>query len=472
MSWRSIGLTAASALLALAAWPTFLAHRSVAPAAVFTPAPVIADWKYRDRTVDFYERALEARPDNQVFSRTLALQYLQRFREQGDVGDIARAEVMARRSLAIQPLGNAQADMALGSALLTYHEFRQALRYERDAVAAEPFNDNALAEEASIEMELGEYRAARRILSAEPPGSGENPAWEAVQARYDELTGRLTEARRLIDRATRAMDSDFSNPAYSRSWFHMRAGQLAWEAGDDSAAAKEFDTALRMYPENSMALMFQARLYHSLGQWHQTLAAAERSAALYPSPQALGYEADAQRALGDDVGAAATDDLIRAVERLGNIHGINDRLLANYYAEHGVHLRDALRTALADHRVRGDEIYADDTVAWALAANGRWSEAYRFAELATRYGTQDPLLQLHAGIIAAHIGHRDEAKRRLETALGLNPRFHPYYAREARRLIAMLNDPSTNTASLEAAATTTTSAELEWNSRNGAVDGD
>ena len=38
--------------------------------------------------------------------------------------------------------------------------------------------------------------------------------------------------------------------------------------------------------------------------WQRALAAATRSAELYPLPQALGYEADAQRALGDETARA------------------------------------------------------------------------------------------------------------------------------------------------------------------------
>ena len=182
-----------------------------------------------------------------------------------------------------------------------------------------------------------------------------------------------------------------------------------------------------------MALLLQAKLYRAQRDWRRALASAQRSAELYPLPQALGYEVDAQRALGDGQGAEQTDGLIRAEQRLFNAQGINDRLLAMYYAEHHEHLNDALAAARSDLDKRGNEIYADDTMAWVLAAMGRWSRARVFAERAARYGTRDPELQYHAGIIALHTGHRNEARLRLSDALQTDPSFHPFYAGDARR---------------------------------------
>jgi hypothetical protein len=53
-----------------------------------------------------------------------------------------------------------------------------------------------------------------------------------------------------------------------------------------------------------------------------------------------------------------------------------------------------------------------------------------------RYETEDPELQYHAGVIAWHTGHRSEARRRLRAALATDEHFHPFYAGEARRILA------------------------------------
>jgi tetratricopeptide (TPR) repeat protein len=288
-------------------------------------------------------------------------------------------------------------------------------------------------------MELGRYGQAQRAL-AHPTDRDPNPTWMSIQARYDQLSGNLAGARVQMGEATAIVDRIISIPAYTRSWYHMRDAQLAFEAGDASTASAEFDQALRVYPDNAAALLFQAKLYRARRDWARALVAAQRSAQLYPLPQALGYVVDAQLALGDPNGARRTDALIRAEQRLFNAQGVNDRLLAMYYAEHGEHLSDALNEARSDVAKRGDEIYADDTMAWVLAAMHRWNEARVYAERAVRYGTADPELQYHAGVIASHNGRNAEARRRLRAALEVDAQFHPFYADDARRILALLSE--------------------------------
>ena len=434
MTSRSLLAIVAGAVTALALWPVLGTHR--APAASVTPAPLVRDYETRDRLITFYERQMREQPQDQIQMRILAGQYLQRFREQYDLGDVDRAEKLAERSIVLQPQGNTAGEMTLAAALLTYHHFRQALVHEIDAWRGEPSNANALAQIASLQMELGQYAVAKATLGRIPHGPAENPTVDSIWARYDELTGRIGEARALIATATQSIDSDVAVPAYDRSWFHMRAGQLAFEAGDLASAQAQYATALDDYPKNAMALMWQARLYRAQRRWNDALAAAQKSADLYPLPQALGYVADAQRALGERDAAAQTDALIRAEQRLFDTQGINDRLLANYYAQRDEHLNSALRAARTDYAKRGDEIYADDTLGWVLARMGRWREAKRYTERAVRYGTQDAELQYHAAIVELHTGDVARGRARLETALRMNPSFDPFEADDARAQLA------------------------------------
>jgi Flp pilus assembly protein TadD len=159
-----------------------------------------------------------------------------------------------------------------------------------------------------------------------------------------------------------------------------------------------------------------------------------------PFPEVLGYEADAQRALGDASGAAQTDDVIRTVERVGNAQHISDRLLAIYYAEHGENVADAYAIAKRELAVR-DDVFTEDTLAWAAAMDGRWDEARTRIAGALRYGTENALLRYHAGAIALHFGDRAEARRRLSEALALNAQFHAVYADDARAKLAALAGP-------------------------------
>jgi predicted Zn-dependent protease len=387
-----------AAVAAGAAWPWFAAARN-APAIV-AAAPVNADYRLRDRQIAFFERQARSDPANQIFLRQLAAEFMQRFREYGDLADVMRAKALAQRSLRLQPQGNVQALGILASADIAFHEFDAAQRAQEASIEADPSSSASRAQLAQTLMERGQYRAADRLL-LEGGDAASDPTWLSIRARYNELAGNLAGARIEMASATAQVDRLLEVSAYSRSWFHLRCGQLALEAGDDRAAETQFDEALRIFPDNSAALLAQARLYRARGDWTSALTAASRSAALYPLPQALGYQADAQRALGDARGAAQTDALIDAERRLYNIQGVNDRLLAMYYAQHRTHLAVALQMARADLAKRGDEIYADDTMAWVLAAMGRRREASVYVRRAMRLGTQDPVLRCHAAAIAA-----------------------------------------------------------------------
>ncbi|HEV2644188.1 MAG TPA: tetratricopeptide repeat protein, partial [Candidatus Elarobacter sp.] len=434
MNVRSVMVLAAIALAGVAAWPSFVATREAQASAQPAPAPVLADYEQRDRLVTFYEGAVRRHPD-QLVTRMLASQYLQRFREHGDAGDLLRGEHAAEQSLAFQPRFNVAGEMTLASALVSSHRFRTGLSHAQRALEIEPGNPAVVAQVASTDVELGRYDDANRLLRAAHAGYETNVALDTASARYDEQTGNLAAARRSIDRALVEMDSVMDNPAESRAWYHVRAGELAWTAGDGATAERRLREALDIFPNYARAWNGLARLYWGERRWPETLDAASRAAKLVPLPETLGYEADAQRALGDGTAARATDDLIDAIARIGNSGGVNDRALALYLADHGRRLDDAIAIARRDVAAR-DDVFAQDTLAWVLVRGGRCDEARDAARKAVARNTQDARLQYHAGTIALACGDHGEGARRLRAALDLNPQFHPLEADDARAKIA------------------------------------
>ena len=436
MNARTLVVLAAVAVAAIAAWPSFVATRSAALAAAPSPAPVIADYLDRDTIVSAFERDVKKNPD-QIITRMLASQYLMRYRETGDVGDLLRAERVARRSLAIHQHNNINADMTLASALQSLHQFKSALDYARSAMAIEPWNTGAIAQAASIETELGHYDGADKLLRSAHPGPEIDISLDTAQARYDELTGQIAEALRLTQRSMVAADSVIDTPAEARAWFHFRVGEMAWALGDPATAERRLREALEIFPNYPRANNALARMYCGQKRWTEALAAATGAADMIPLPETLGYKADAQRALGDEAGARISEATIVAIEQIGNTQKINDRALAIYYSEHRIRASDAIAIATRDVAAR-DDVFAEDTLAWALAQAGRWQEALAHARKAVALDTQDARLQYHAGVIALHNGDSAEAARRLHRALDLNPQFHPVYADDARQLLSRL----------------------------------
>ncbi len=437
-------VVAAIALGAIGAWPAYVRNGANAAraASLPTPAPVHADYLERDRLIAFWEQAQAQHLRGDMLSPTnLSDQYLQRYRERGDVGDVVRALHMAHEALRAQPYGNTAGELALASAYVALHRFADALAVTRAVERYDAGDPSMLVREASIDLELGRYDAAgtivERLRTRPQPAAKRFPSLdvETLIARYDELTGHLARARERFQRVVAFGNARYDASAQQRAWFWFHAGELAFEAGDDDGAIAAERRSLDVFPNFSEANRMLARVLCSLERWQECLSAASASANVVPYPEVLGYEVDAQRALGDAAGAARTDDLIRTIERIGNAQRISDRLLAIYYSEHAERSDDAYAIAKRELHVR-DDVYAEDTLAWAAAMDGRWAEAAARSRAALRYGTENALFRYHAGVIALHAGDRAEGRTWLRLALALNPKFHPFFAPDARRRLA------------------------------------
>ena len=417
-------------------WPAFASRAAAGdPTAALTPAPLRDDATIRAKTIAFEESRLPQDPDDQITPRMLSEQYLQRYRERGDVGDVLRAEAAARRSLRNQPHGNVAALGALASAQLTLHRFGDALATVRTARASAPDDVGLAMSEASLDMELGDDAAAGAIIDKN--GDGATDATEAVASRFAELHGDLSRARALLGRAARRTDAIYGIPNERRAWFHVRLGELAFAAGDADTALLEEKTALERFPNDVQALTDSARFTAALGRWAEARGFADLAVRLTPSPENLGLLADAQERLGDRTAADATRDEIVAVERLGNAQHLVDRLLALEYADHGTRLDDAYAIASRELRLRHD-VFAEDTLAWTAARAGHWETARAAARRATALNTADARIWYHAGVIAEHDRDARAALADFRHALALNPRFQPGFADDARERAARL----------------------------------
>jgi tetratricopeptide (TPR) repeat protein len=436
ITWVVAGI----AFAAVALWPTFVKQRENAARASYlpTPAPVTADYLDRDRMIAFWEGMVRKHLSEDMLSpRQLAMQYLQRYRERGDIDDVLRARRMAGLSLREQPRGNTGAEVALASVELTLHQFKAALAQTKYLEAVDPTEREMRIREASLDLEIGDYANAKRIIDSVPESKTLDISRDTLVARYNELTGHLAIARESFERTAADGNSILDAPAQQRAWYYFRSGELAFESGDNDAAIADEDQALAIFPNYSEANRLKAKFTCALKRWEACRDAATASANVVPYPETLGYEEDAERALGDTADADRLADLIVTIEKIGNAQHISDRLLAIYYAEHRIHTADAY--AIARHELLArDDIFTEDTLAWAAAADGRWDEARIAARKAMRFDTEISLLQYHAGIIALHFGDRAEAKRRFEKALALNPSFHQVYADDARAQLARL----------------------------------
>jgi tetratricopeptide (TPR) repeat protein len=116
---------------------------------------------------------------------------------------------------------------------------------------------------------------------------------------------------------------------------------------------------------------------------------------------------------------------------------VYNRQLALFYANHDRQLPVAVDLAQRELALRRD-VYGYDALAWALYKNGRAGEASDAMREALRFGTRDPLLLYHAGMIEDALGNRDAARVLLQQAVEINPAFDVLQAPLARAALERL----------------------------------
>jgi tetratricopeptide (TPR) repeat protein len=146
---------------------------------------------------------------------------------------------------------------------------------------------------------------------------------------------------------------------------------------------------------------------------------------------------------------------LELLEFIGTLNPLNERLfyreLALFYADHNLKLKESVELAKKELEVRHD-IYSWDIVAWVLFKNGSIPEAAEAVDKALSLGTEDSLLDFHAGMIELQLGRSERAETLFEQAMTLNSHFHLVYSGQARERLRQLADSDTRTGSASASA--------------------
>jgi tetratricopeptide (TPR) repeat protein len=155
----------------------------------------------------------------------------------------------------------------------------------------------------------------------------------------------------------------------------------------------------------------------------------ERALARAVDPATLGLLYQVYAASGD---SAKAEEYYRAmsITALGQPDTFH-RLWGLILLDRGREVPTVLARAEREIEVRRD-VYGWDLLAWALYRSGRPAEAQEKMRHALALGTRDASLFYHAGMIETALGRHSEARRYLETARAINPRWHPLQPAEAK----------------------------------------
>ncbi len=360
--------------------------------------------------------------------------FLQRARGGGGDGDLRRAELQARHSLGLRAVRNEEAFQVLGSSLMGQHRFAEARSVAERLVTLDPGYRPARAMLGEIQLELGDYDAAKRTFGTLLTSRGDL-AVAPRYARWEELRGRPAEARRLLREARNEASHRHGMPATQIAWFHWRLGDLALRQGRLREAAAELEAGLAKAPDDHRLLDALARVAAARGRWSEAIEYGERAIARTLDPATLGLLYQVHAASGD---SAKAEEYFRAmsIAALGQPDTFH-RLWGLLLLDRGQEVSTVLARAEREIKVRRD-VYGWDLLAWSLYRSGRPREASAKMRHALALGTRDASLFYHAGMIELALGRQGEARQYLQTALAINPHWHPFQPAEAKQALARM----------------------------------
>lgn len=397
--------------------------------------PPIPDVLSPEQQIAFWSARLKPGTQDYITLTTLAGAYLARARETGDAAAYSRAEEALRQALALNPRYE-RAGALLGSVLIGRHAFADALAQADSVLAANPDTPQALAAAGDAHLELGDLAAAesnyRRLLEL-APGS---PIYSRL-SRLAWLQGRPDEA---IDWMRRAADEtvELDLGGAELAWYRFQLGELYYNRGDLRRAHRWYNESEQALPGYYLASAGLGKVAAARGDYDEAIARYEALVEQLPQPGFVAALGDYYALNGDTAAAQKQYDTVVFIHQLDEAQQVlYNRQMAIFFANHNTETGTALAYAEGELAARQD-IYAYDTLAWALYRAGRLDEAAAASQRALTHGTPDALLYYHAGMIAAAQGDTAAAITQLQRALDLNPNFDLLQARQAAATLATL----------------------------------
>ncbi|MFD5845954.1 tetratricopeptide repeat protein [Streptomyces chartreusis] len=388
--------------------------------------------------IDERERHLRAHPGDAGSWAVLGAAYVEQGRRTSDPANYPKAEQALRRSLKARER-NAGALDGMAALANARRDFRAARNWSEAALKADRGRWSAYPQLIDAQTGLGDYKAAKKALDrlVELRKGPEVLAWAA--GVYRDRGWREDAAAALSDAAAGA-----EAPA-ERAAYLERGGQLAFERGDLDEALRYFREAVRLDPDQRAALAGQGRTLAALGRTTEALNAYRAAFAKQPDPEYALELGELYESLGLEQAARVQYDSLRERVARSAEGGVDEELvLGRFEADHG-DPESAVRR-LRDEWRRQPGIAVADALGWALHRAGEDEEALKFARVATdRHrggGVRSALYVYHLGMIERELEMPGAARRHLQEALRISPRFSPTRVPLAEQALRELGEPS------------------------------
>jgi tetratricopeptide (TPR) repeat protein len=251
------------------------------------------------------------------------------------------------------------------------------------------------------------------------------------------VTGSAPEALSWMNQAVRAGSDSPENQA----WCLVEFGDLLFKTGHLEDARTAYKQALSTFPGYHRANAALGRLLAAEGDYSQAIEHVKKAQASVPFPDYAALLEALYRRAGRNQEADRQLELIDTIDKLMKVNGETmNRNLAVILADEDRKLDRAMELAQAEFSVRND-VFTYDALSWVQYRRKNYREAAAASEKALQKGTPDPMLYYHAGMIELALDQKQAAKRNLERALSLNPKFDFRFAPEAKRALQSIGNP-------------------------------
>lgn len=416
----------------------------------FGPVPAQGQQQETDNVIRFFQWKVSQDPDDFFNYDRLGVAYIQKARETGDVAYYDLAAKALEKSLRLESK-NAQAAPAtkhLATVYYAEHRFAESLALAQKAIDLNPRDITPYALIGDARGEIGEYEQAwadyKRLQNPQDVQSADSGVQYLEQSRQSAESLLIGDTTAAIDHMRRAIDiaveSRMGREAIA--WSKFTLGENYFQFGDLSQAKAAYTDALETYPGYHRALAGLAKVSCAEVRLGDAIELYKKAIGVIPLPAYAAALGDVYTKAGNAGEAKKQYNLVEYIGRLNAFNQIvYNRELSAFYADHDIHLEQALELARKEFEVRHD-IYTWDALAWALYKNSQPEQAAVAMKEALHLGTKDPLLLFHAGMIHKRLGESSKAKDYLQRAFALNPRFHPFYADLTRSTLRELSSVS------------------------------
>jgi tetratricopeptide (TPR) repeat protein len=388
-----------------------------------------------DDRISFLESKLRKQPNDAQLQGLLAAVFLQKLRETIDPVYLQHAANVVDKMLSANP--KSYSALRLQNEVDTQrHGFPKVAARARELLDRNPSDSGTVGLLGDALMEMGKYdeagEAYRRMLELSPNLFSYNRV-----AYHRFVTGSAPEALSWMNQAVRAGSDSPENQA----WCLVEFGDLLFKTGHLEDARTAYKQALSTFPGYHRANAALGRLLAAEGDYSQAIEHVKKAQASVPFPDYAALLEALYRRAGRNQEADRQLELIDTIDKLMKVNGETmNRNLAVILADEDRKLDRAMELAQAEFSVRND-VFTYDALSWVQYRRKNYREAAAASEKALQKGTPDPMLYYHAGMIELALDQKQAAKRNLERALSLNPKFDFRFAPEAKRALQSIGNP-------------------------------